>query len=60
MVISAVTDFEYSKDWLVTDSHRLSFYHVLRRTPAEPCIHPFDREINVDPGKSFILFSGAV
>jgi hypothetical protein len=41
-MISAATDFEYSKDWLVTDSHRLSFYHVLGRAPAELCIHPFD------------------
>jgi len=27
-VIPATADFEYSKDWLVTDLHRLSYYHV--------------------------------
>lgn len=24
----AAAAFEYSKDWLVTESHRLSFYHA--------------------------------
>ena len=33
-VTPAAADFEYSKDWLVTDSHRLSSYPV-QRIPLE-------------------------
>jgi hypothetical protein len=33
----AVAAFAYSKDWLVTESHRLSFYHV-QNAPAEGLI----------------------
>ncbi len=39
---SAAADFEYSKDWLVTDSHRLSYYHVLG-APAGAVYIPFLR-----------------
>ena len=27
---TASTDFEYSNDWFVADSHRLSFYHMVK------------------------------
>ena len=57
----ATADFEYSKDWLATDSHRLSFYHVqsqkvlglcgnymLSQAPAGLFIPLFLREINTN------------
>lgn len=45
----AAAAFAYSKDWLVTELHRLSSFHQLR-TPAVTCIPGFLKEIKMPAG----------
>jgi hypothetical protein len=45
----AAAAFAYSKDWLVTELHRLSSFHQLR-APAVICIPGFLKEIKMPAG----------
>jgi len=47
----AAAAFAYSKDWLVTELHRLSSLHQLR-APAVICIPGFLKEIKTPAGGS--------